>query len=107
MLGNWFDAFFFVVICWILIAVLIVVKAAKQSGVSRSAHAHRQVYSDGHIVPRSEDLTCDTGSGHCHAHQEAQMEQEFGKRYIVHSEPETGYVILNGVKRALKDCGKY
>ena len=26
------------------------------------------------------------------------------ERYIVHDEPEQGYVILNGVKRRIEDC---
>ena len=35
------------------------------------------------------------------------MAKEFGPRYIVHDEPEEGYVILNGVKRKLTDCSKF
>ena len=57
--------------------------------------------SDGHAVPKGEDLTCETNDGH---HHTTGSESEFGKRYIVHNEPETGYVVLNGVKRKLTDC---
>lgn len=56
-------------------------------------------------VPKRDDMTCNTEYGH--AHDTSALEKEYGKRYIVHNEPETGYVILNGVKRKLKDCGKY
>lgn len=55
--------------------------------------------SDGHIVPKEDDLTCDTVYGHQHS-----QANEFGRRYIVHEEPEEGYVVLNGVKRQIKDC---
>ena len=63
------------------------------------------VSSDGHAIPKREDITCAGTYGH--AHNNTALEQEYGKRYIVHNEPETGYVILNGVKRKLKDCWKY
>lgn len=31
-------------------------------------------------------------------------EPDFGPRYVVTEQPEKGYVILNGVKRKLRDC---
>lgn len=58
--------------------------------------------SDGHRVSAGEDLTCDTQHGHSHAG--TGDSSEFGPRYIVHNDPEEGYVILNGVMRKLTDC---
>ena len=43
-----------------------------------------------------QDITCETQYEHDHKDQ--------GERYIVHDEPEQGYVILNGVKRRIEDC---
>ena len=63
------------------------------------------VASDGHVIPKRDDITCAGTYGH--THDNTALEQDYGKRYIVHNEPETGYVILNGLKRRLKDCGKY
>lgn len=56
----------------------------------------KTISDDGHVVPESQDLTCETRHGHHHA--------STGPRYIVHEEPERGYVVLNGVKRRLTDC---
>jgi hypothetical protein len=56
--------------------------------------------SDGHVVPYSQDLTCETQYGHNHSG----ISGDGSRRYVVHEEPEEGYVILNGVKRKLKDC---
>ena len=33
-----------------------------------------------------------------------ESEPDFGPRYVVTEQPEKGYVILNGVKRKLRDC---
>lgn len=95
-----------IVIFWILIVFALVANAAKRNGAGKNTNMRRTVSSDGHAVPRREDLTCDTNEGHHHP-EESAMAKEFGPRYIVHDEPEEGYVILNGVKRKLTDCGKY
>ncbi|MBP3890929.1 MAG: hypothetical protein J6D29_02025 [Solobacterium sp.] len=60
------------------------------------------ISSDGHVVKPSEDLTCETQYGHEH---ETNV-NDYGRRYIVHEEPEEGYVVLNGIKRKLEDCAK-
>lgn len=62
----------------------------------------KTISSDGHVVQANQDLTCETTQGHNHP----RMEEEFGRRYIVHEDPEEGYVILNGIKRRLEDCAK-
>ena len=62
--------------------------------------------SDGHIVSKEESFTCETKEGHIHPKMTASEVNDFGKRYIVHNEPENGYVILNGVRRRLDDCEK-
>jgi hypothetical protein len=64
----------------------------------------RTVSSDGHAVSRRDDITCTDEAGHNHQKEISRMEQEFGPRYIVHNDPEEGYVVLNGVKRRLEDC---
>ena len=59
----------------------------------------RTVSSDGHIVKKEEDLTC-ARFGHKHD----KMPEEFGERYVVHNDPQTGEVVIDGVKRKIKDC---
>lgn len=81
-----------IIILWFFIAMFstfVVSKATKKKTVS----------SDGHVVPKNQDLTCETEFEHKHP-----QTNEFGRRYIVHEEPEEGYVILNGIKRKLTDC---
>lgn len=103
---NFGSLFTVIVIIWILIAIASAVNAAKNSGARKNRSARRMVSDDGHAVPRQEDLTCDANDGHHHP-EESAMAKEFGPRYIVHDEPEEGYVILNGVKRKLTDCSKF
>lgn len=83
--------FVFGIIFWIFFILAIV--------LSISARARRRAVSDdGHKVKKKEDLTCNTKYGHDH-HTDPHQ-------YIVHEDPEEGYVILNGIKRRLKDCDK-
>jgi len=56
--------------------------------------------SDGHIIPPDKDITCNRFG---HRHDQTETEAYTG-RYIVHEDPETGYVILNGIKRRITDC---
>ncbi len=65
----------------------------------RSTIAH-----DGHVIPPDQDITCEGRDGHQHPQPSAQDIKDYGRRYIVHNDPETGYVILNGIKRKLSDC---
>jgi hypothetical protein len=64
-----------------------------------AASKKRTRSDDGHAVPRRQDLTCEKKYGHQHP-------DDGTHRYIVHEDPEEGYVILNGVKRKIKDCDK-
>lgn len=57
----------------------------------------RSISSDGHTIPYKDDITCENLDGHHHS-------TSGQPRYIVHEEPEEGYVILNGKKIRLKDC---
>jgi hypothetical protein len=59
----------------------------------------KTISSDGHAVAPGEDLTCENQYGHHHDRINGQE-----PRYVVHSEPTSGYVVLNGVKRKLSDC---
>lgn len=95
-----FGTFLLIVLCFFLIAA-----AASSANKAKNGVRKPTVSSDGHKVPKRNDVTCAGEYGH--VHDNSALENEFGKRYIVHDEPETGYVVLNGVKRRLKDCGKY
>ena len=83
-------------VVWVFVFVVILISTVRTAKRSRTVRS-----SDGHVIPKGEDLTCETNEGH---HHTTGSESEFGKRYIVHNEPETGYVVLNGVKRKLTDC---
>ena len=78
-------------------AIYIFVIIAAITTVVKSVRNRQTISSDGHRVPKSQDLTCDTK--HAHKHEAPEL-----PRYIVHEEPEEGYVVLNGVKRRIKDC---
>lgn len=84
-----FLTFYFIILFVIVAAVVSIVTKARKQNIS----------SDGHKVPLNEDLTCTVKDGHHH-----EESNEFGSRYIVHNEPEQGYVVLNGVKRRIIDC---
>lgn len=75
------------------IAILSVLIALLRSILKRTGHP--VISSDGHRIPPSKDITC-AAYGHTHP--------ESAPRYIVHEDPENGYVILNGVKRKITDC---
>ena len=64
----------------------------------------KTVSSDGHVIPKQDDITCEGKEGHQHKPLTAEQQKDYGKRYIVHNEPEMGYVVLNGVKRRISDC---
>ena len=81
---------------FIIIAVWIVIIAAA-SVISSIARRKNTTYSsDGHAVPTEDDFTCETKYGHQHDYSE--------RRYVVHEEPQQGYVVLNGIKRRIEDC---
>ncbi len=83
-------------ILWIVIILTffsVIMASTKVKIPSRFTGA---VSDDGHVVSRDNDLTCETVYGHQHEHAEP--------RYIVHEDPDEGFVILNGVKRSLEEC---
>ena len=82
----------FIVVLWIAIIAVISVVSATSAGKTR-----RTISSDGHVVPAKSDPTCEGEYGHDHGPQRE-------RRYIVHDEPNEGYVVLNGVKRKIEDC---
>ena len=57
--------------------------------------------SDGHILEGAQDITC-RQFGHDHPEWE-----EPATRYIVHDDPEEGYIILNGKKMRITEADKY
>ncbi|MBR3357415.1 MAG: hypothetical protein IKG46_06240 [Solobacterium sp.] len=86
------SVFFIIFGVWVFIIFLTAILSsmtARRRRVTRS--------DDGHFVPPSQDLTCEGQYGHDHGGNTE-------KRYIVHEDPEEGYVILNGVKRRIRDC---
>ncbi|MBR4164434.1 MAG: hypothetical protein IKR11_12995 [Solobacterium sp.] len=86
---------FLFVLIWLLIIISVATTIiSKYKPVQRLNRS-----SDGHIVPQNQDLTCETKCGHNHG-----TDSERQPRYIVHEEPQQGYVILNGVKRKISDC---
>lgn len=93
----------FALVLFLLFATVYVLAAAN-SRIQRTAggtsrRRGRTISSDGHAVPKDQDLTCEDEYGHHHPSlPDAQP------RYIVHEEPTEGYVILNGVKRKISDC---
>ena len=101
------SAFFFLlpIIIFVFFSLMgFIISAASRSSRVRSAvllnnKKRKTVSDDGHYVPRSDDLTCETAQGHRH-----NRNNEFGDRYIVHNEPEEGYVVLNGIIRKIEDC---
>lgn len=98
------DFIFIIFVIWVVfIAVVsILANTSRKTGSIHSRRFYRRpVSSDGHRIPRSEDITCAGMEKHHHRSNPA---VDRIPRYIVHEEPETGYVILNGVKRRLTDC---
>lgn len=85
---------------FVFITLLVIYFAAFGTALAHSIKKaqHKTMSSDGHVVPKSQDLTCEAKYDHHH------VPDENGKRYIVHEEPEDGWVVLNGVKRRIKDC---
>ncbi len=106
------STFPFMIIVYALIIIAVIVKQKKLKGKNNKQEKinntvpYRQnrqrgtVSDDGHRVPRAQDLTCETQYGHRHNSPD---DRNYAPRYIVHEEPEPGYVILNGVKRKIKD----
>ncbi len=82
----------------LFIAAVIVINAIIILQVVKKKKKPPTVSSDGHQIPPDMDPTC-AKYGHVH--------EETGHRYIVHEEPEQGYVILNGKKISLKDAARY
>lgn len=85
----------FLIAVWVFIGLSLRRSSRMQSKDNRNLSRS----SDGHIVPRKDDMTCETKYGHHHTSIDGEH-----PRYIVHEEPNEGYVILNGVKRKITDC---
>lgn len=88
----------------LFLGIWIAIFSVFSSVLAKSRKQGRMISSDGHVVSKEEDLTCEGRDGHVHPKLSAKDAADFGRRYIVHNDPETGYVILNGVKRKLSDC---
>ncbi|SDL75344.1 hypothetical protein SAMN04487833_13022 [Sarcina sp. DSM 11001] len=66
---------------------------------SRRPSANRPLASDGHRVPSDQDISCRRFG---HKHEEFET-----PRFIPHSDPEEGYIILNGIKMKRGDADRY
>lgn len=107
------------VVIWLLVMKLLKKKegtkdAVSRNSASRSANrwhteklpgagsSRRPVRaSDGHILSEMRDITC-RQFGHNHSKW-----AEPATRYIVHDDPEQGYIILNGKKMRISEADKY
>ena len=78
------------------IIIILAVAAPVIAGIA-TKRKRITISDDGHIVRAQQDVTCSTQYGHDHPEQPQ-------TRYIVHEDPESGFVILNGVKRKISDC---
>lgn len=71
----------------------------RSAAPGRSGSGRRPLASDGHRVPKDQDISC-RQFGHDH--------REFDTpRFIPHEDPEDGYIILNGVKMKLSEADRY
>lgn len=86
--------FLIILAAWIFIVAVFTIATASRKKSPRIP----PMSDDGHTVPPSQDLTCETQYGHDHS------DTRQNKRYIVHEDPQQGYVILNGIKRKISDC---
>ncbi|NCB33159.1 MAG: hypothetical protein EOM64_04660 [Erysipelotrichia bacterium] len=86
-----------------VIAVALIITAATVAAVASQKKSRGPISSDGHIVTPGQDLTCDR-FGHQHPGNTAKDTADYGRQYIVHNDPEDGYVILNGIMRKITDC---
>ena len=84
--------------------VWVVVLSAFVTVVGKLKKRNRTIAADGHVIPPEKDITCEGRDGHRHPQPTARQKEDYGPRYIVHDDPEIGYVILNGVKRRIQDC---
>lgn len=94
---------FILVLC--LICVLFVIGTMIESALNGNLtkkYPQFKKASDGHFIPKEKDISCENQYGH--VHRKMDMTNVDNARYIVHEDPETGYVILNGVKRRIEDC---
>ena len=101
-----------IIIAWAaVILTMFTAASASLIRIRKPTTAH-----DGHIIRSEDDITCETKYGHHHPKQEeffpedetaSAVSSEPTPRYIVHDDPEEGYVVLNGVKRKLEDCKYY
>ena len=86
------------------VLVWIIVISAFVSVLGQSRKKRKTIAADGHVIPPEKDVTCEGRDGHRHPQLTAKQKADYGPRYIVHDELETGYVILNGVKRKISEC---
>ena len=78
------------------IMIILAVVTPVIAGISMKQKRYT-ISDDGHVVKAEQDVTC--SNQYDHRHPETPQ-----ARYIVHEDPEMGFVILNGVKRKISDC---
>lgn len=86
------------------VLVWIIVISAFVSVLGQARKKRKTIAADGHMIPPEKDVTCEGRDGHRHPKPTAKQQADYGPRYIVHDDPEMGYVILNGVKRKISEC---
>ena len=75
--------------------------AAGKSPVRKNRPARPARAQDGHVLKGIRDITC-RQFGHDH-----DVGEEPLSRFIVHDDPEDGYILLNGVKMLLSEADEY
>lgn len=94
----------FLIFCaFIIVLAIVCFIEAVMKGSFKVKLPNVTIAHDGHIIPKEKDISCENQFHHFHGptFHETNIDNS---RYIVHEEPETGYVILNGVKRKISDC---
>ncbi len=92
------------ILCWVIFRLLSRRKnvGAKGAGVSGSQRSNRQAKAlDGHVLTGEKDITC-RQFGHRHS-----LKEEPEMRFLVHDEPEQGFILLNGIKMRITEADKY
>ena len=93
--------FLFSILSVLIWVIIVGVWARLASGVKKR---RKTIAQDGHVIPPEKDITCEGRDGHHHPKLSASEQKDYGPRYIVHDDPEIGYVVLNGIKRKISDC---
>lgn len=101
------------IVIWLIVICLLLRRLSKKAkrgnpkgktgtGAKGTKAARRPARStDGHVLRGEQDITCRQFG---HRHNE---EEEPATRFIVHDDPEDGYILLNGKKMRISEADRY